>query len=197
MEFWQSVFFKLENREVICSIIKNTNDRENFRILLRDINVMLSVCLSSKSGVNIEKLRQLGIDLMSHLRTKFLASNGNAWILINPSLHSMCAHSWQLYQICSSSISVYSEQAQEHWNKFVASFKSGVGARARQHSVKVNLLDIFSRMLIMTHPVVATKHREIKCSVCNDLGHTARSKIHANSYGPYDEDQSLINDCYL
>ena len=49
------------------------------------------------------KLKQLGID-MSHIRTKFLDSTGNPWVPINPSLHSMCAHSWQLFQICSTPI---------------------------------------------------------------------------------------------
>ena len=73
---------------------------------------------------------------MSHIRTKFL-NKGNGWVSINPSLHAMCAHSWELYKICSGPIAQYSEQAQEHWNKFVTRYKSGSGARARQHSVKI------------------------------------------------------------
>ena len=80
---------------------------------------------------------------MSHIRTEFLDSTGNLWVSINPSLHSMCAHSWQLFQICSTPIAVYSEQAQEHWNKFVTLFKSGGGARLRQHSMCAHNWQLF------------------------------------------------------
>ena len=37
----------------------------------------------------------------------------------------------------------YSEQSQEHWNKYMTRFKSGAGACARQHGVSVNLVDIY------------------------------------------------------
>ena len=37
---------------------------------------------------------------------------------INPSLHHMCAYSWQLFQISHPDpIAVFTEQSQEHWNK--------------------------------------------------------------------------------
>ena len=59
-------FLLPDNREVVCSLIKNTEDKENFRILLRDLNIMLSVCLSTKLGINTLKLKQFGIDIMVH-----------------------------------------------------------------------------------------------------------------------------------
>ena len=185
-------FLSPDSREEICTLIINTEDRENFEILLRDVNIMLTVTQGTHDNVDTDKLKQLGIDIMSLIRTKFVDSNGNAWVSINPSLHAMCAHSWELFQICSGPISQYSEQAQEHWNKFVSQYKSGPGARARQHSVKVNLTDIFARMIIMTHPVVASKRRQILCSHCHQIGHTSRS-ITQHSYGPIKEDRALIN----
>ncbi|CAL4131834.1 unnamed protein product, partial [Meganyctiphanes norvegica] len=181
-----------EHRDNICSLIKNKENRENFDIFLRDLNIMLAVTQGTRNDVNIDKLKQLGIDIMYHIRTKFLDHKGNAWVPINPSLHSMCAHSWELFQICSGPIMQYSEQAQEHWNKFVSRYKSGPGARARQHGVRININDIFARMLIMTHPVVANKRRLITCSHCHQIGHSSRSLAH-HSYGPIKEERALID----
>ena len=53
---------------------------------------------------------------------------------INPSLHSMRAHSWKLFEIFLRPIVIFSEQAHEHWNEHMARFKSGCGTCARQHS---------------------------------------------------------------
>ena len=57
----------------------------------------------------------------------------------------MCAHSWELFLISSGPIAQYSEHQKEHWNKYVSSYKSGVGARVKQHSIRVNLADILAR----------------------------------------------------
>ena len=130
---------------------------EAFEILLRDINIMLTVTQGTQENVDTQKLRQLGIDIMSHIQTNFLNQKGQPWVNINPTLHAMCAHAWQLFQIFNVPISVYSEQAQEHWNKFIVKYKSGPGARARQHNIKDNLADIFRRMLLMTNPMIASK----------------------------------------
>ena len=146
---------------------------------------METVSQGSRHGADTENLRDLGIKIMSDLKTQFLNHNGKPWISINPSLHSMCAHACQLYQFCSGPIAQYSEQAQEHWNKQISEryplrfsinrYKSGCGARARQHGVSVNLADIFGRMLMKTHPVVAAEKRQIRCGRCFKLGHSARS----------------------
>ena len=110
----------------------------------------------------------------------------------------MCAHSWQLFEMCNDvALSAYSEQAQEHWNKHVRSFKSGSSARARQHSIKDNLKDVMARMLQVTHPVVVAKRRKIKCTVCGQLGHTSRSKLfHSTSQFSVGEDDQLIKAIY-
>ena len=92
-------FLSPDSREEICTLIINTEDRENFEILLRDVNIMLTVTQGTH-----DKLKQLGIDIMSLIRTKFVDSNGNAWVSINSSLDATCAHSWELFQICSGPI---------------------------------------------------------------------------------------------
>ena len=140
-------FFDPKSRDTICEMIHNDANRENFKVLLRSINVMLTVCLSERAGVNTDSLKQLGIDIMYHIRTAFLDEKGKPWIPINPSLNSLCVHSRELFKMPSGPIVIFSKQAQEHWNKHVASFKSGCGTHARQRSIKENLHDILTRML--------------------------------------------------
>ena len=107
----------------------------------------------------------------------------------------MCAHSWQLFKIFNVPIAIYSEQAQEHWNKFVGKYKSGFGAHARQHNLSLNISDIFSRMLVMTHPLIASKRQQIVCSLCEMEGHSCKStKFH--SYGPAKLESIMIEEYY-
>ena len=189
-------FCNPDNRAVICELIKKTDDRENFGKLLQDVNIMFSVTQGVRGDVDTDKLKQLGIDIMTHLRTAFLNNSSKPWISINPSLHQMCAHSWELFTICDGPIAKFSEQSQEHWNKHVSRFKSGASTRARQHSVRVNIQDIFGRMLMMTHPKIAVKKRQLYCSMCKKSGHTARSIIH-HACGPLKQEAALINSYYL
>ena len=190
-------FFSSDSRDTICELITCDINRQNYNIFLQHVNVMLSICLGMKSGVDIHKTRQFGIDIMSHIRTSFVNSEGLPWIPVNPSLHAMCSHAWQLFDMAAGQpIAVFSEQAQEHWNKNVLSYKSGGGARARQHSVRLNIRDIMARMLHMTHPVVVAKQRRIKCSVCHEYGHTARSKQKHGQQQLLKEDDILINSLF-
>ena len=121
---------------------------------------------------------------------------------VTPSVHQMCAHSWQLFEMSfPNPIAIYSEQSQESWNKYVSKFKSGTGSRARQHSVKYNIQDTFARMLHMSHPAVVSKKRKIVCSVCGEIGHGARSKVHhgasGGAIGMADEELMLLESMYL
>ena len=78
------------------------------------------------------------------------------------------------------------------WNKYITRFKSGSEACARQHVVSVNLGDIFGRMLMMTHPSIASQKRQIICGNCQQAGHSAKPKAY-HSYGPANEEEALIN----
>ena len=92
------------------------------------------------------------------LKNSFLNEKGESWINIIPSVHQMCAHAWELFSMNdSSSISKWSESPVESWNKHVRSFQSGTSSRAQQVSVKENIHDIFVRMLISSHPSIASK----------------------------------------
>ena len=98
------------------------------------------------------------------------------WAMLSPSVHSMCGHNPELFEITRGApIAIYSEQGSEAWNKFIRSFKSGPCARARQTSIQDNILDIFNRMMIKTHPEVASRKRQSRCTGCDKLGHTVRS----------------------
>ena len=189
-------FLHPKNREIICSLILNGTDRENFEVLLRDMNIILSITQSTRDNVDTTKLRQLGIDIMSHIRSKFIDHEGLPWININPSLHAMCGHSWQLIDMLNAPVAMYSEQAQEHWNKYIAKYKSGCGARARQHDVGQNISDIFKRMLLMTHPKIWSKQRIITCGTCGKDGHTSKS-VKFHGLGPKNWEDAMIENYYM
>ena len=61
--------------------------------------------------------------------------------------------------------------------------------------VSVNLADIFGRMLMNTHPVVAAEKRQIRCGRCFKLGHSARSQVHLG-FGPVKEEAANIEKYY-
>ena len=79
-------------------------------------------------------------------------------------------------------ISIWSESPIESGNKFVRAYQSGVAARARQSSIKENLKDILSRMLIESHPKVASLKPRPYCNICGEIGHTARSSLHSSTH---------------
>ena len=81
-------FLDPQNRELICSLINNSEDREIFEVLLRDLNIILRVTQSTRDNIDTKKLKQLGIDIMSHIRSKFLDHRGQPWVRMNPSLHA-------------------------------------------------------------------------------------------------------------
>ena len=78
-----------------------------------------------------------------------------------PSVHQMLAHNLKLFQPTGGkSISLYSEQASETWNKSICSYKSDVGREARQLTIKLNMLDFF----ISIHPINDDKKHLVSCS---------------------------------
>ena len=165
-------FFSSESREDICSLILNQNHREAYSKLLELYNVVLSVCqnVDPAKRVIASKIGALCTELMVFEKKSF------PWAMLSPSVHSMCGHNPELFRITEGSpIAIYSEQGSEAWNKFIRSFKSGPAARARQTSIQENILDIFNRMLIKSHPEVASRKRQSKCNQCGKLGHTVRS----------------------
>ena len=51
-------------------------------------------------------------------------------------------------------------------------------------------------MLIMTHPLIASKQRKIICSLCRKEGHSCKSaKFHGD--GPIELEKAMIQDYYL
>ena len=165
-------FFDPVNRDAICDIILNTSDREKYYDLLQQFNMVLAVSQhvdTSKIAIPL-KVKELTKDLMVSFKTSF------PWAMLSPSAHSMCGHNWELFEITNGTpIAIFSEQGSEAWNKYIRAFKSGPAARARQTSVKENILDIFNRMMIKSHPEIASQKRQLLCKRCNKIGHTVRS----------------------
>ena len=140
--------------------------------------------------VKVQKVKQLGIDLMVSFRRNF------PFAIISPSVHQMAAHSWELFRMnYGLPISMWSESPIEAWNKFIRAFKSGPACRARQHSIQVNILDTFTRMLVSTHPKIAAQKRLLVCSICKETGHTARKCIN-NLQQVYTEEEQDIQDMF-
>ena len=186
-------YFDPKNREAICSTIKNTVDRENFSILLSKYNIMLSLTQQVNSSKTVDplKVKEVGYDLMIFLRQSF------DWAMITPSVHQMCAHSWELFVVTEGKpIAKFSEQSGESWNKFIRAYKSGAACKARQMSIKLNTRDVFTRMMIKTHPVIANKKRQISCGKCCELGHTARS-CRKDASTVETLERSIIGNCYV
>ena len=125
-----------------------------------------------RKKVRANKVKSLGIVIMAHVRTSFLNANVQPWIMMTPSFHQMCAHSWEFFELNNgSSIAKLSESPLENWKKHVSS-------RSRQLSIKENTHDILKRMLIISHPEIASKKPRPSCLVCGEIGHTARSSRH-------------------
>ena len=174
-------FFDPSNRAAICSLILNEEDCENYSTFLSLMNIILTVAQSvnATKKVRIDALKGLGIELMLHLKNVFINEKGLSWVMIILSFHQTCAHSWELFKWNGGhSIAKWSESLVGSWNKHVRSFQSGPDARSRQLSVKDNIHNIFHRMLIMSHPEIASKRPRPSCSVCDEVGRTAQSSKH-------------------
>ena len=185
-------FFSQKHRQNICELISNDEDRKNFEALLSKLNVLLAITQkNTDKKVNISKCKDIGREIMSTVKS-FINEKGEAWINIIPLLHQFCAHSWELFLINDgSSLAKWSECPLEAWNKHVRSFSRGPACRARQNSVKVNIHDIFCRMLIRSHPSVASHYPRPTCSTCGEVGHSARSARHKTSYVPTQEEAEI------
>ena len=109
----------------------------------------------------------------------------------------MCAHSWELFEMINGKpIAAYAEQLGEAWNKHIRAYKSGHGSRACQCSICLNTLDIFTRMLEQSHPVIASKKKILECFGCSKYGHTVRSCT-KSYHNVLSEEKSIIESCYL
>ena len=156
-------------------------------------NKILSITQQSDASkiVKVDMVKQLGQDLMVHYKQHF------PFAMISPSVHQMCAHSWELFSLTEGRpIAIYAEQSGEAWNKHIRAYKSGPSARARQCSIKLNTQDIFTRMLIQSHPIVASKRKLLKCKRCEKYGHTIRS-CPLNVASVEESERSFIESCYI
>ena len=92
---------------------------------------------------------------------------GESWVNIIPTVHQMLGHAWELFLFNDGdSVANWSESPVESWNKYVRGYQSGIGSKARQTSIEENVHDIFRRMLISSHPVIASKQLLLGC-VCS------------------------------
>ena len=95
------------------------------------------------------------------------------------------------------SIAKWSESPIEGWNKYVRSFQSGPTARSRQMSVKTSIHDIFKRMLITSHPIIASRRHRPTSQICGEHGHFARAFIHkSNNTSVHTDKQRVLESMY-
>ena len=88
------------------------------------------------------------------------------------------------------------EQSSESWNKYIKAYKSGTSCKARQMSLQINTHDIYCRLMIRTHPIIASKKRLLQCGTCGKFGHTTRGcKVDVNNV--FTEEKMIIQECFL
>ena len=161
-------FFLPENSEQISSLIQSETDRKNYKILLHYMYVMLKANQQGKRSVDPKKVMEFEIAFMVNVQISF------PWVYFSPSVHQMCAHSWELFEMngCKP-VSKWSEQGSEAWNKYIRAWKSEKSSRSRQYSLKDNIYDVFCRILITTHPTIASQRfrskKRVKAIVCTEI----------------------------
>ena len=197
-------YFDPKNRSNICSLILNSEDRGNYAQFLGYLNAFLAILQSVQSRKrDIDSVSKVGIEVMCHIKTGFLDEKGESWVYIIPTVHRMLGHAWELFPMNDGDpVARWSESPVESWNKYVRSFQSGVGSKARQSSVEENIHDILRRMLICSHPVIASKRPRPLCRICGEVGHTARSEGHRvtqdlNSNGNGSSDETIEDNLEL
>jgi hypothetical protein len=185
-------FFSIRHRVEIGKVIVDPIYQHAYLKLIGLINQMLSITQHTDSSklVKPHMVKLLGYETMVHIKKCF------PFAMISPSLHQMCAHSWELFEITEGNpIAIYSEQPGEAWNKYIRSYKSGPASRARQSSIKANTQDIFTRMVMKSHPMIASKKKDVQCKVCGKVGHTVKS-CPTNNQDVLDEETAFIQTCY-
>jgi hypothetical protein len=186
-------FFSPKERKSICSIILKTEDQDSFSTLLSKFNILLSINqhVDVSKKVDPDKVKEVGYGLMIFHKQTF------PWAMLSPSVHQMCAHAWELFMLTGGSpIAKYSEQSSESWNKYIKAYKSGTSCKARQMSLQINTHDIYCRLMIRTHPIIASKKRLLQCGLCGKFGHTTRGcKVDVNNI--FTEEKMIIQECFL
>ena len=107
-------FFSSDNREAICSIIDEAEDRYNYGLLLEQINICLAISESVDPSkiLDVEKFKEHCFNTMLHICLYF------PLVQISPTVHQMLAHNWELFQIMNGGpIARWSESGLEAWNK--------------------------------------------------------------------------------
>eukprot|EP00795_Rhopilema_esculentum_P005009 gene5009-115_t len=115
-------------------------------------------------------VKSLGQQLLVYYKQHF------PFAMIAPSVHQICAHSWEMFSLRNGkAIAIHTEQSGEAWKKHICAYKSGPSARARQCSIRLNTLYVFTRMLVQSYPIIASKRKALTCKRCEKHGHTIRS----------------------
>ena len=154
--------------------------------------MVISVCqnvIGSKIAIP-DEVMSLCKELMIFEKTNF------PWAMLSASVNSMCGHNPELSEVNQvRPIAIYAEQGSEAWNKYIRAYKSGPAARARQTSIQENILDIFNRMMIKSHPTIASRKRQLQCNRCERLGHTIRS-CPLIVHSVLDEEATRVQNCF-
>ena len=94
----------------------------NTQIQRQFLNAYIMVIEKTNTAIcNIDRVKEVGIFIMAHIRSALLKERGMPWIHIIPSVHQMRAHGWGLYKLNKGrAISVWAETPIESWNKTFA-----------------------------------------------------------------------------
>lgn len=169
-------FFHPKNRKNVLSLFERAPDGSRTVItnkqkkilptLLQNFSVILRL-LNSDETINVDAyedlLKETNLILIDHFH----------FMSITPTVHAVLAHSADLIRNNHKrGLLDKSEEASEASHK-VLKFLREHGAR--NTSLEDNLKDCFRKLWFISDPIIRNAKRTLKCSNCDNIGHTIRS----------------------
>ena len=130
-------------------------DQEGFQKVHLGLCTLILVLNSQKRKINVEALRQLGIETLLEVSKTF------PWAIVSQTVHRICAHGWEKVAWNGDlGLGSNSEEGLESLNKFIRQIRS---RRSRTNSTENNFRDTFNHLWRKSSPKIVALEREKGC----------------------------------
>ena len=127
-------------------------DQEGFQKVHLGLCTLILVLNSQKRKINVEALRQLGIETLLEVSKTF------PWAIVSQTVHRICAHGWEKVAWNGDlGLGSNSEEGLESLNKFIRQIRS---RRSRTNSTENNFRDTFNHLWRKSSPKIVALERE-------------------------------------